>query len=487
MFRGAGEGGNSDKTIGKWIALRENAVFRIELWAMMPADQSPSSGWSTIVGLQTQNAANNNNWPSAITITEGSLGGRGTWKKFTGTLRVATGHTRGVFWISTRGSTGAGTPGYDLYIDDVVVTDITDAKEAQDSANANASALTSLTSRVTNVEGQVTSQASQLSSLTSQVNDASSKVDQMAQTITNNEKTQSSLNTSLQSQIDAQASANIKNQTELNNATTSLAAIKSTQQTQATTISALSQQQTNLTAQVGGQSAELQELKKTVVENGNVSSTWMVKMETNSNGKKYAAGIALGIDGKNLQSQFLVQADRFGLINTSNGNTTTPFVIENGVAYINAAVIKDGSITNAKIGGEIRSDNFVDGSQGWRVGKDGSSQFHNVIVRGHVEAESGSFKGTIDATDGVFRGTVQASRFVGDICSAGVFKQGVRPDITHYDSGSVGGTKTYVVSGTVACDVNFVGRIMVWIKGLRFPSLALARPHLTRLHVTSLL
>ena len=273
-------------------------------------------------------------------------------------------------------------------------------------ANANASALTSLTSRVTNVEGQVTSQASQLSSLTSQVNDASSKVDQMAQTITNNEKTQSSLNTSLQSQIDAQASANIKNQTELNNATTSLAAIKSTQQTQATTISALSQQQTNLTAQVGGQSAELQELKKTVVENGNVNSTWMVKMETNSNGKKYAAGIALGIDGKNLQSQFLVQADRFGLINTSNGNTTTPFVVENGVAYMNAAVIKDGSITNAKIGGEIRSDNFVDGSQGWRVGKDGSSQFNNVIVRG-----------TVYATDGRFDGTVYANRLEGDIGS----------------------------------------------------------------------
>lgn len=415
VSRGAGEGGNSDKSIGKWIALRENAVFRIELWAMMPADQSPSSGWSTIVGLQTQNAANNNNWPSAITITEGSLGGRGTWKKFTGTLRVATGHTRGVFWISTRGSTGAGTPGYDLYIDDVVVTDITDAKEAQDSANANASALTSLTSRVTNVEGQVTSQASQLSSLTSQVNDASSKVDQMAQTITNNEKTQSSLNTSLQSQIDAQASANIKNQTELNNATTSLAAIKSTQQTQATTISALSQQQTNLTAQVGGQSAELQELKKTVVENGNVNSTWMVKMETNSNGKKYAAGIALGIDGKNLQSQFLVQADRFGLINTSNGNTTTPFVVENGVAYMNAAVIKDGSITNAKIGGEIRSDNFVNGSNGWRIGKDGSSQFNNVVIRGEVHANTGVLNNVTINENCTVLGTVQANKIVGDV------------------------------------------------------------------------
>lgn len=406
VSRGAGEGGNSDKTIGKWIALRENAVFRIELWAMMPADQSPSSGWSTLVGLQTQNAANNNNWPTAITINEAALGARGAWKKFTGTLRVAAGHTRGAFWVSTRGTTGTGTPGYDLYIDDVVVTDITDAKEAQDSANSNASALTSLTSRVTNVEGQVTSQASQLSSLTSQVNDASSKVDQMAQTITNNEKTQSSLNTSLQSQIDAQASANIKNQTELNNATTSMAAIKSTQQTQATTISALSQQQTNLTAQVGGQSAELQELKKTVVENGNVNSTWMVKMETNSNGKKYAAGIALGIDGKNLQSQFLVQADRFGLINTSNGNTTTPFVIENGVAYINAAVIKDGSITNAKVG-DLQSTNFVNGSNGWRIGKDGSSQFNNAIFRGHIEARSGTFKGTLEAQN-----------FIGDIAVA---------------------------------------------------------------------
>lgn len=415
VSRGAGEGGNSDKTIGKWIALRENAVFRIELWAMMPADQSPSSGWSTLVGLQTQNAANNNNWPTAITINEAALGARGAWKKFTGTLRVAAGHTRGAFWVSTRGTTGTGTPGYDLYIDDVVVTDITDAKEAQDSANANASALTSLTSHVTNVEGQVTSQASQLSSLTSQVNDASSKVDQMAQTITNNEKTQSSLNTSLQSQIDAQASANIKNQTELNNATTSLAAIKSTQQTQATTISALSQQQTNLTGQVGGQSAELQELKKTVVENGNVNSTWMVKMETNSNGKKYAAGIALGIDGKNLQSQFLVQADRFGLINTSNGNTTTPFVVENGVAYMNAAVIKDGSITNAKIGGEIRSDNFVNGSNGWRIGKDGSSQFNNVVIRGEVHANTGVLNNVTINENCTVLGTVQANKIVGDV------------------------------------------------------------------------
>lgn len=69
--------------------------------------------------------------------------------------------------------------------------------------------------------------------------------------------------------------------------------------------------------------------------------------------------------------------------------------------------IADGSITNAKIGNEIRSNDFVDGSRGWRIAKDGSSQFNNVIVRGRVEANSG-----------VFRGTVQADSFIGDIAVA---------------------------------------------------------------------
>ncbi len=405
VTRPANTSGNADKSIGSYSVVRQSAKYRVEFWAMMPASEAPPSGWSVVVGLHSINKDGGNDW-QGITFNEAGLGGRDQWVKFTGVVKVSPSVTRSHVWISTRGQSGSNTPGYAVYIDDFVITDITDAADAQATADANATAISSLQTKVSDIDGKVTAQTSQLSSMQSKVDASSSKVDQLSKTISDSQSTQASLNTSLQSQIDAQASANIKNQTELNNATTSLAAIKSTQQTQATTISALSQQQTNLTAQVGGQSAELQELKKTVVENGNVNSTWMVKMETNSNGKKYAAGIALGIDGKNLQSQFLVQADRFGLINTSNGNTTTPFVIENGVAYINAAVIKDGSITNAKIGGEIRSDNFVDGSQGWRVGKDGSSQFNNVIVRG-----------TVYATDGRFDGTVYANRLEGDIGS----------------------------------------------------------------------
>ncbi|HCQ8302487.1 TPA: DUF1983 domain-containing protein, partial [Klebsiella pneumoniae] len=414
VTRPANTSGNADKSIGSYSVVRQSAKYRVEFWAMMPASEAPPSGWTVVVGLHSINKDGGNDW-QGITFNEAGLGGRDQWVKFTGVVKVSPSVTRSHVWISTRGQSGSNTPGYAVYIDDFVITDITDAADAQATADANATAISSLQTKVSDIDGKVTAQTSQLSSMQSKVDASSSKVDQLSKTISDSQSTQASLNTSLQSQIDAQASANIKNQTELNNATTSLAAIKSTQQTQATTISALSQQQTNLTAQVGGLSAELQELKKTVVENGNVNSTWMVKMETNSNGKKYAAGIALGIDGKNLQSQFLVQADRFGLINTSNGNTTTPFVIENGVAYINAAVIKDGSITNAKIGGEIRSDNFVNGSNGWRIGKDGSSQFNNVVIRGEVHANTGVLNNVTINENCTVLGTVQANKIVGDV------------------------------------------------------------------------
>lgn len=416
VTRPANTSGNSDKMIGSYSAVRQSAKYRVEFWAMMPASEAPPSGWTVVVGLHSINKDGGNDW-QGITFNEAGLGGRDQWVKFTGVVKVSPSVTRSHVWISTRGQSGSNTPGYAVYIDDFVITDITDAADAQATADANATAISSLQTKVSDIDGKVTAQTSQLSSMQSKVDASSSKVDQLSKTISDSQSTQASLNTSLQSQIDAQASANIKNQADLNSATTSIASIKSTQATQATQISAMAKTQTDMTASLNSQSASIQTLQEAVSNNDALNSTWMVKMQTNNNGQKYAAGIALGVDGKNMQSQFLVQADRFALINTSNGNTTTPFVIDNGVTYMNAAYIKDGAITNAKIGGEIRSDNFVDGSQGWRVGKDGSSQFHNVVVRGHVEANSGSFRGAVYATDGWFQGTVYANRIEGDIGS----------------------------------------------------------------------
>ncbi|SWQ47149.1 gp24 [Klebsiella pneumoniae] len=419
VSRGANDNGNSDKQLGSWQSVREDAKFRFEFWAMMPADQAPSSGWTTLVGIQSQNAAGQNAWQAAVTISEASLGARDKWVKFTGIAsNNGAGRTRAVVWISTRGATGNGTPGYSLYIDDLVITDVTDAKAAQDASDATASAVSGLTARVTDAEGKITAQAQQQTALASKVDNANSRVDNMAKTLSDSQSTQASLNTSLQSQIDAQAAANIKNQTTLDNTIKSVASITSTQQTHATALEALATQQTTLTSSVGDLSASVQNTAKTVADvNGTVSSLWSMKVET-VNGKKVGAGITLGSNGET--SDMILYADRFSLFNRNNATAVPVMVAEGNELYIDTARIKnssltstkiaDGSITNAKIGNEIRSNDFVDGSRGWRIAKDGSSQFNNVIVRGRVEANSG-----------VFKGTVQAESFIGDIATSASF------------------------------------------------------------------
>ncbi|OLP11468.1 hypothetical protein AGG97_21345 [Klebsiella michiganensis] len=416
VSREANYNGNSDKQLGSWQSVREDAKFRFEFWAMMPADQAPSSGWTTLVGIQSQNAAGQNAWQAAVTVSEASLGARDKWVKFTGIAsNNGAGRTRAVVWISTRGATGNGTPGYSLYIDDLVITDVTDAKAAQDASDATASAVSGLTARVTDAEGKITAQAQQQTALASKVDNANSRVDNMAKTLSDSQSTQASLNTSLQSQIDAQAAANIKNQTTLDNTIKSVASITSTQQTHATALEALATQQTTLTSSVGDLSASVQNTAKTVADvNGTVSSLWSMKVET-VNGKNVGAGITLGSNGET--SDMILYADRFSLFNRNNATAVPVMIAEGNELYIDTARIKnsslttakiaDGSITNAKIGNEIRSNDFVDGSRGWRIAKDGSSQFNNVIVRGRVEANSG-----------VFRGTVQADSFIGDIAVA---------------------------------------------------------------------
>ncbi|MGX6596298.1 TipJ family phage tail tip protein [Klebsiella quasivariicola] len=415
VSRGANNNGNSDKQLGSWQSVREDAKFRFEFWAMMPADQAPSSGWTTLVGINSLNAAGQNSWQSAVTVSEAALGGRDKWVKFTGIAsNNGGGRTRAVVWISTRGASGGGTPGYSLYIDDLVITDVTDAKAAQDASDATASAVSGLTARVTDAEGKITAQAQQQTALATKVDNANSRVDNMAKTLSDSQSTQASLNTSLQSQIDAQAAANIKNQTTLDNTIKSVASITSTQQTHATALEALATQQTTLTSSVGDLSASVQNTAKTVADvNGTVSSLWSMKVET-VNGKNVGAGITLGSNGET--SDMILYADRFSLFNRNNATAVPVMVAEGNELYIDTARIKnssltstkiaDGSITNAKIGHEIRSNDFVDGSRGWRIAKDGSSQFNNVIVRGAVYA-----------TDGWFQGTVYANHIEGDIGS----------------------------------------------------------------------
>lgn len=102
-------------------------------------------------------------------------------------------------------------------------------------------------------------------------------------------------------------------------------------------------------------------------------------------------------------SLFLVNADRFA-IGKPGATTNLPFIVSGGVVYIKSAMIENASITNAKIGSEISSDNYDFFTTGWGIHKslpgypDGVAVFHDIIARGNIEATSIKV-GTLDVVD----------------------------------------------------------------------------------------
>ncbi len=150
-------------------------------------------------------------------------------------------------------------------------------------------------------------------------------------------------------------------------------------------------------ASVGETQAMVQQVSEAVVDvNGKISASYSLKLQIAANGQYYAAGMGIGIENQpdgSYQSQILMQADRFGVINVVNGQVTTPFVIQGGqtfinqaligTAWINTANIADAAITNAKIGGVIQSDNYVPGQTGWRISKDGGFELNGNTPDGY--------------------------------------------------------------------------------------------------------
>ncbi|MCF5714304.1 phage tail protein [Pseudomonas tremae] len=118
---------------------------------------------------------------------------------------------------------------------------------------------------------------------------------------------------------------------------------------------------------------------------GKLNTMWSVKMQVAANGQYIAAGIGLGIEntGAGLQSQFLVSADRFAVVNSmAGGAISVPFAVQNGQVFINSALIQDGTITNAKIGSFISSTDYVAGQRGWILRKDGTLEINGSGASG---------------------------------------------------------------------------------------------------------
>jgi predicted phage tail protein len=158
------------------------------------------------------------------------------------------------------------------------------------------------------------------------------------------------------------------------------------EQVVATNESATATKINQLTATVGDNTAAIQETATAYADtSGKLSTMWSVKMQLTADGKYVAAGIGLGIENTaaGLQSQFLVSADRFAIVNTiAGGAISVPFAVQGGQVFINSAFIQNGSITMLKIGQALQSDNYVAGSQGWRLDKAGNLEFNGPAPGG---------------------------------------------------------------------------------------------------------
>jgi hypothetical protein len=122
-------------------------------------------------------------------------------------------------------------------------------------------------------------------------------------------------------------------------------------------------------------------------------------------------------------SNFFINADRFAILGATAGEVN-PFMVVDGVTYINAAMIKDASISSAKIydlaatiatiaqasiynaaiGGRIYSSNYNNTIKtGWSLEQDGSAFFGgNTTFAGKMEVRRvGSGAGVDITNDGI--------------------------------------------------------------------------------------
>ena len=115
------------------------------------------------------------------------------------------------------------------------------------------------------------------------------------------------------------------------------------------------------------------------------------------------------------------------------GKTAIPFIVDGGRVIMDSVLIKDGTITNAKIGnlavdnakianlsatkltagsistGEyIQSTSYVAGTSGWRINGNGTAELSNATVRGTVYASNGEFTGTVKAGSTILGGASTA-------------------------------------------------------------------------------
>lgn len=158
--------------------------------------------------------------------------------------------------------------------------------------------------------------------------------------------------------------------------------IISVRQTIATNDSAYAQRMDQLQATSAQNTAAVQQVSSAYADlSGKLSAQWGVKVQVDSNGNKYVAGMQLGVEGNNgsVQSYALFSADNFAIYNTANGTYQLAFTAVNGQVFIRDAFINYASFTLAKIGSWYSS-NYVAGQTGTIMKADGSFEFNGSVA-----------------------------------------------------------------------------------------------------------
>ncbi|RMW18741.1 Prophage PssSM-02, tail fiber/host specificity protein [Pseudomonas syringae pv. tagetis] len=285
-----------------------------------------------------------------------------------------------------------------------------------ETANGLAAQVQTHTTEISELNGVVTAQASSMQALRAAYREDDGEGDladalkgyNSAASIVQEQTTRATQNEAMArtvTQLSATVGANSAQVTDLREVVTTSQAATSTALTQLTTKvgdnsaaiqseatarssadGALSTKLDQVQATANGASAAVQTVSSAQANtDGKLNTMWSVKMQVAANGQYIAAGIGLGIEntGAGLQSQFLVSADRFAVVNSmAGGAISVPFAVQNGQVFINSAFIQDGTITNAKIGSYISSTNYVAGQTGWILNKDGSFEINSALGGG---------------------------------------------------------------------------------------------------------
>lgn len=138
---------------------------------------------------------------------------------------------------------------------------------------------------------------------------------------------------------------------------------------------ALADLTTQVQAQIGDITASLEDKLTAVVDGDGATAIYTLKTGVRINGVTYNAGMSIAVlaqSGQAVVTRIGFNANQFVLMSGSGTTQYSPFAVVNGQVFISDAFIQDGTITNAKIGSYIQSNNYVAGSAGWRLDKGGT-------------------------------------------------------------------------------------------------------------------